>query len=131
MVLNILLAGFLLNFAFAQTSGNERSIQIPTSVKVADQKESPLLITILDADNSSSSYQKITYTLKNVSNKPVRAFSILSDKVTSINFTAAPFQPGDVRSDDLFIANQTAKQAVNNFLLKTPALPRAERGNNE
>lgn len=119
MALNISLAVILLRVSFSQTQKEDSSSQRPVKVEVMEQKDNPLRITVVNVDNSSLSFQDIIYSLQNVSNKPIKAYTLLGDgkrggKVITSFFTAKRFQTGEsiIGSLDIERVNITDGEAV-------------------
>lgn len=105
MLLNLGLGIFLIHTALAQKSDNDYQNQPPLSVEVVSQVDSPLLITILNVDNSNSSYQTVNYTVQNVSKMPIRAYTFLGykkqgGKFITNSFTTKLFQPKEVKVEE-------------------------------
>lgn len=71
MLLNLILGGFLIHNVLAQQTELVIKDQPPVKVEVESQKDSPLLITILNVDNSDDIFQIANYTIQNVSDKPI------------------------------------------------------------
>jgi uncharacterized protein with PQ loop repeat len=102
MLLNICLTFFLIKGVLAQTSDNKTKNQPPIVAETTRQNDSPLRITIINVDNSNKDYQEINYTVRNVSNKSIRAYVVLNnskingDRGTTIRrFGTTLFQPGE------------------------------------
>jgi hypothetical protein len=122
VMLNLLLAGFLIYAhspfsaeALSHTSAIPRS---PT-VLIVPQQDSPLLITIGLVDASDPLSPQITYAIQNISNKPIRAFTVLEETATKstkskgstiINIMSAAkiLQPGQIERNT-FIGHRFAE----------------------
>lgn len=103
IMLNAFLAAFLLRTVLAQTSDDKFKNQSPIEVEVNLPKDSPLSITIVNVDNSDSTFQLVNYAIQNVSNKPIRAYTLLSQrkvggKIIASSFTNKLFQPQAVNT---------------------------------
>lgn len=79
MMLNVLLSAILLNVTLGQAKKEDFSSQKPIRVEIIEQKNSPLQITFLSVDNSAYLHQEIICSLQNVSNKTIRAYTLLGD----------------------------------------------------
>ena len=101
---------------FGQTIENLPQEQVPVNVEVAAQKDSPLLVTFLNVENSASSYQVINYTLQNVGNKPIRAFTVLNYGSTTSFRLFKPFQPNQVSYDQSYIERANLRRPKTIFL---------------
>jgi hypothetical protein len=113
-ILNVVLAGFLLRTVLAQTDNKTYKNQ-PSIVAVsAKQNDSPLLITVVNVDNSNPRYQIVNFTIQNITNKPIRGYVILggsgsSGKVITNFLPAKSFQPSAIVTEELLIERENIK----------------------
>ncbi|MGI8468324.1 MAG: hypothetical protein ACR2N3_07715 [Pyrinomonadaceae bacterium] len=114
--LNILLIGLLLNNTRGQILNNIPQNQTALIAKVIPQNDSPLRISIIGVDNSARNFQPIIYTVQNVGNKPIRAYTILGGKVITNSFAVRLLQPGDIYQSDIIIERQAIKEGKEIFL---------------
>jgi hypothetical protein len=117
MLLNICLTVFLLQNVWGQTSNGNLKNQSPVKVKILEQKDCPLQITVINVDNSALSAQNIVYSLQNISNKPIRAYTLLGDgkndgKVVTNSFVTRLFQPDGYEYDNFFVESEIAKEGT-------------------
>jgi len=106
MLLNLGLGAFLLHRTLAQTSKSDYRNQPPLVAEASSQKNSPLLITIINVDNSPSSYQTVNYTVQNISGQPIRGYVILGSgkdtgKIVTNFFPVKSFQVDSINQDEL------------------------------
>lgn len=103
--LNIVLAVFLLRISLGQTAEKQFKDQPPLKVEIATQEGSPLLITLVNVDNSEQEFQTINYAIQNISAKKITAYVILrSDKTGAGSATTLflnKFEPGRIIKDSL------------------------------
>lgn len=102
MVLNVLLAGFLLLPAsFGQSS--EIRNQKPLAAAIVAQVESPLVITVINVDNVAEAYQTVNYSVQNVSSKKIKAYVLHHANQSSVGGTNIrffqSFAPGQIIQD--------------------------------
>lgn len=121
MVLNTFLAVVLLRVSFAQTQNNDFSSQHPVKVETLRQKGCPLKIMIVNVDNSGLSYQNINYSLQNLSDKPIRAYTLLGDgkgngKIITNFLSVELFQPNKNEFDSFPVERETIKENETVFL---------------
>jgi flagellar basal body-associated protein FliL len=113
VMLNLLLVVFLiyahLSFYAEAHSRTHATSQSP-SVSVVAQQDSPLLVTVGMVDASDPLSPQITYAARNISNKPIRAFTVLEEAATKstrikgstiINIMSAAkiLQPGQIEQN--------------------------------
>lgn len=116
MLINTLLTVSLLRVSFSQTKKDDFSSQRAVKAAVMEQKDSPLRITIVNVDNSPLSYQVIISSLQNVSNKPIRAYTLLGDgskssgKVITSSFTTELLQAGQSVINSFDLERQSIKE---------------------
>lgn len=79
MLINILLTFSLIHVSFGQTKKDDFSFQQPIKTAVMEQKDSPLRIIVVSVDSSPVSYQDIVFSLQNVTDKPVRAYTLIGN----------------------------------------------------
>lgn len=106
MFLNLCLGAFLLHRTLAQTVKDDYQDQPPLVAETSVKKNSPLLITIINVDNSPLSYQTVNYTVQNISGKPVSGYVILSSgkntgKIVTNFFPVKSFQVDSINQDEL------------------------------
>lgn len=114
MLLNIVIGVFLLQTVIAQKSADDFRNQLPIVAKVAFQENSPLLITVVNIDNSNTSYQVANYTLQNISGKSIRGYVIWggeenAGKVTTNFLPARAFQNNTIHTEELIIERANIK----------------------
>lgn len=114
MVLNVCLATFLMRNVLAQTSENKFKDQPPIVVEVAEQKDNPLLSTVINVDNSAESYQKVNISFQNITSKSIRGYVIsVSNKNTGkmiISFLPTKsFQPNDIYMQEIVVERENLK----------------------
>jgi hypothetical protein len=101
MVLNVLLAGFLLLPASGQSS--EIRNQKPLAAEIVAQGESPLVITVINVDNVAEAYQTVNYSVQNVSSKKIKAYVLHHANQSSVGGTNIrffqSFAPGQIIQD--------------------------------
>ncbi|HEX8737986.1 MAG TPA: hypothetical protein VF721_21820 [Pyrinomonadaceae bacterium] len=117
MALNISLTVFLIRVSFGQSQKADFSSQPPVKVKILEQKDCPIQITVINVDNSALSAQNIVYSLQNISNKPIRAYTLLGNgkndgKVVTNSFAIKLFQPSEYEYDDFFVEREIAKEGT-------------------
>lgn len=116
MGLNTLLTVTLLQVSFSQTKKEDFSNQQPVKVEVMEQKDSPLRITIINVNNSPLSYQEIIISLQNVSDKPIRAYTLVGDagkssgKVITNSFATELLQIGLSVTNSIDLERQSIKE---------------------
>jgi len=121
MLLNTFSAVFLIRNVLAQTAVDKLKNQPPIDVEVLKQKDSPLLINVVEVDNSNESYQGINYIVQNTGNKSVKAFVFLGKgtntggSITS-SFTLTVFKSGESKSGQMFIERQNIRPGEKLFL---------------
>lgn len=108
MLINIGLVIFMIQTIFAQTSDERFKDQPPIVAEVAKQSDSPLLITIINIDNSNTDSQLVNYSVQNVNNKSVRAFTVScisksTGKIITRYLTFKLFQPREVDNGQIAI----------------------------
>lgn len=106
-VLNLGLGAFLLHTVFGQTPDDSFRDQAPIIAEVLSQKECPLLITVINVDNSAPDYQRVNFVVQNISSKPVRAYALLGNrktggKIITTTFATKLLQPNEAKTDDFF-----------------------------
>lgn len=112
-MLNLLLVGFLIYahspFSAEALGHTSAIIQSPT-VSIVSQQESPLLVTTGLVDATDPLSPQITYAIQNISNKPIRAFTVIEESATKssrikgstlINIMSAAkiLQPGQIEQN--------------------------------
>jgi hypothetical protein len=122
MLLNALIAAFLFRTVLAQTSDSKLKNQTPITVEVVKQTNNPLLITIVNVDNSNQNYQMINYSVQNISNKSIRGYvtearSENSGKISTDFFPAKLFQTGITYNEELIVERENIKLNKNLSLL--------------
>jgi hypothetical protein len=115
MILNISLTIVLLRVSFGQIQKAEPLSQPPIRVEIVEQKDCPLRIMVVNVDNSALSAQNIVYSLQNISNKSIRAYTLLGDgksdgKVVTNSFISKLFQPSEYEYGDFFVEREIAKE---------------------
>ena len=120
MFLNICLTVFLIRNVLAQTSDNSLKNQPRIVAEVVEQTDRPLLITIINVDNSDESYQTVSYAVQNLSSKKIRAYVLLhADELgsgnTSIQFFES-FSSGKTIQSSVFEARANIKANSKIFL---------------
>jgi hypothetical protein len=118
MLLNSLLAVFLFRTVLAQNSGSNLRNQPPVIAEVVRQTDNPLLITVMNVDNSNPNYQLVNYTVQNMSNKPVKGFVIWGDgkntgQISTNFFPTKFFQIGASYTEELYIDRENIKRQKN------------------
>lgn len=106
MLLNTFLSVFLLHKVFAQKIDSIIENQPPVAAKVLEQKDSPLLLTIINVDNSAVSFQTINFAVQNTSNQSIKGYVIFGNgkntgKIMTSFFPAKSFQVGSTSRDEL------------------------------
>lgn len=102
---------FFCQSLFAQVADEKlKQTDETISVEVLSQKDSPVLITFLNVENSASSYQLINYTLQNLSDKPIRGLVILHEGASTSFFSNKLFQPGQVIYSETAIEKENIKR---------------------
>lgn len=109
MIVNVFLGIFLVKNVLAQTSDNKFKNQPPVIAKVVEQKDCPLLVTIMNVDNSNNLFQRVDFTVQNVSGKNIRAYTVLSKRITTTIPTTKLFQVGESKIDALFVERESVK----------------------
>lgn len=122
VMLNLLLVGFLIysHSPFsAETLNHISSTPQSPTVLVVPQPDSPLLVTVGLVDASEPLSPHITYAIQNISNKPIRAFTVLEETATKstkskgstiVNIMSAAkiLQPGQIERNT-FIGHRFAE----------------------
>ncbi len=121
MSLNICLTAFLIQNVLAQTSNDKLKDQPPIVAEVVGQKDCPLRIMVVNVDNSSLTHQEIIYSLQNVSNKSIRAYTLLGDdkssgKIMTSFFVAKLFQASGSITNSLPVERLNIKEGETIFL---------------
>ena len=116
-VINIALMSFLLHTSFGQAT-DKFTDQQPLKIEVAVQDICPLKITLVDVDNSDSSFQKINYAVQNVSGKPITGYVIWESgkstgKVATNFFPIKPFQASVIYTGESFVERENIKDDEN------------------
>lgn len=96
---------FLLTLAFAcygQKSADKFKDQSPTSAEVLLQTDSPIFLSVVNIDNSDSLFQKVNFTMQNISNKSIRAYTLVGRNITTSIFTKKLFQPEQVNNEEYY-----------------------------
>ena len=115
MLMNLSLSIILLRVSFGQTKVADFSNQPDVKVKLLEQKDCPLQITFINVDNSSLSNQTINYSLQNLSNKSIRAYTLIGNakndgKIITVSFTTELFEPNKYEFNNLFLERETIKK---------------------
>lgn len=115
MVINILLTVSLLRVSFSQIRKDDFSSQRPIKAVVIEQKDNPLRITVINVDNSPLSYQEVICSLQNVSNKPIRSYTLLgeskgSGKIITGFFATRLLQTGESKTDTIPLERRGIKE---------------------
>jgi len=85
ITINLLLAGYLIyahSPLSAEAFSNIRTISQSPTVLVGTQPDSPLVITVGLVDTLDPLSPQITYAIQNISDKPIRAFTVLEETAT-------------------------------------------------
>ncbi|HMS42941.1 MAG TPA: hypothetical protein PKE69_22110 [Pyrinomonadaceae bacterium] len=111
MILNISLVYVLINGVFAQSSDEKWKNQLPISVEISRQIESPLKITLINVDNSNLNYQAVNYSVQNTTNKAIRGFVILGSgkrigRIITSFFPIKTLQPGSILNEQYVIERE-------------------------
>lgn len=114
MILNVCLGIFLIRNVLAQTSDDKLKNQLPIKVEVVEQKDNPILITVINVDNSAESYQKINYAVQNIGNKSIRGYVVWGSgkntgKIITNFLPTKLFQPNASFTEELFIERENLK----------------------
>lgn len=114
MLANLCLTIFLIQNILAQTSDDKFKDQPPIIAKVLKQNESPLFITLIDVDNSNPNYQSVNYTVQNITNKPIRAFTLTgisksTGKIITRYLTVKLFQPTELDNGEIIVERENIK----------------------
>lgn len=120
MALNVSLTVVLINVSFGQSQKADFSSQPPIKVKIAEQKDCPLQITLVNVDNFALTHQTVNFNIQNIANKNVRAITILGDsensgKIVTTSFATKLFQINEMISSDIPIEREMIKE--NNLLI--------------
>jgi hypothetical protein len=114
MALNVCLAVFLIRNVFAQTTADKLKDQPPIVAEVLEQKDSPLLITVNNVDNSDESYQTVKYVVQNIGSKSVRTFTVYSNgrntgQVIINSLALKSLQTNEFKEGQVFIERENIK----------------------
>lgn len=88
----LILTAFLVQSSFGQATPYKIQNQTPLVAKVTPQNDSPLQISIIEVDNSDITSQNIVYSIKNVGNKPIRAYTLIGSEIVSTSYLIKLFQ---------------------------------------
>jgi hypothetical protein len=121
ILLNILSGSILLFSTFAQISDNLTKDQTPIVPEIVKQKNCPLTITIINVDNSASSFQKVDFVLRNVSNKSVRAYVLLGQanttgKINTYSFATKFLRANEFHEGEVFLERVAIRESKQLFL---------------
>lgn len=116
MILNFVLGGFLIHNVLAQKEENDFKNQQPIKAEILFQENSPLRIIVSHIDNSNISYQRINFTLQNITNKKIRFFTVLGDsknsgKIITSSFSTKLFQPNETELSEIDIEREVIKES--------------------
>jgi hypothetical protein len=119
MALNVSLTAVLINVSFGQSQKADFSSQPPIKVKIEEQKDCPLQITVVNVDNFALTHQTVNFNIQNIANKNVRAITVLgnsgnSGKILTTSFATKLFQINEMISSDIPIEREMIKE--NNLL---------------
>ena len=105
----IALAFVLVNNVSAQNVAAPRLVKDPVSVEIANQPDSPLLISLVSVDTTDERYQKINITIQNVNEKPIRGYVLAGEMITTMFFPAKPFLRGLVHNEQILFASENIR----------------------
>lgn len=119
-IFTLILINIILIFALVhlQTSSSAAPIPQSPAVAVADQRDSPLTISVEGYDLSDPSSPKITYKVQNISDKAIRAYSIVEEiikgggrssgaKIINLGKGHNFLEPQQVRAESCDVSSRT------------------------
>lgn len=114
MLANICLTIFVMHNILAQTADDKFKEQPPITAEVVKQNDSPLLVTIINVDNSNPHFQLVNYSVQNVSGKPLKGFVIWAKgkntgKIITDFFPAKPFQVNAISTGEIAFERENIK----------------------
>lgn len=116
MALNVFLAVVLLRETFAQKQNREFVFNTPIKVQAIFQKDCPLQIMVINVDNSNQDSQTVNYRLQNLSNKPIRAYTLLSDErngqIITNSFTTELLQVGKHQFSSFLVKQEKEDETI-------------------
>lgn len=117
MFFNFGLGIFFINNLLAQEREVDYKDQQPLKTNIVLQKDSPLRVTVNNVDNTNISFQKVNFTVQNISDKKIRAITILgnsksSGKIVTTSFNNF-FQPGEIVFKEIDIEREVIEESKN------------------
>ncbi|HEY0081045.1 MAG TPA: hypothetical protein VGB73_20745 [Pyrinomonadaceae bacterium] len=94
----------------------------PPIVSIAEQQGVPLLITIERIDTSNPLDPQVNYTLKNLSDKPIRAYTVLEETATSSSKVKNSTIKNITSTAQLLLPNQSRQEMFGGQSFSDPLL---------
>ena len=83
--------------------------QLPVSAEVLQQTDSPIFLSVVNVDNSEGLFQKINFTMQNISDKSIKAYALTGrGTITSIH-TKKLFEPDKMTNEVYYVERENIK----------------------
>lgn len=115
-LLNLVMVVFLFEHVVAQNNSASSQNQATIIARVIPQSDSPLQISIIRVENSAPSFQSVIFSVRNVSNQPIRAFTITGENIITYSFAAKMLFPGEIYESSMEVERNSIKAGTESLL---------------